>query len=107
MLTGLFPVLYEINQAGHHLPVLINDVLELPKIESGKMVAFTRDVVVEWIDQVADAARPNTLSNAAKFTSEGTVAVGASAATESHGAGRDDQKPAPSPAPRSAGENIS
>ncbi len=102
------PDLTKINQAGNHLLALINDVLDLSKIESGKMVAFPESVNVgELIDQVAATAQPlmgknnnrlviergaalgsayqdftklrqtllNVLSNAAKFTHDGTVTL--------------------------------
>ena len=104
------PDLTKINQAGSHLLSLINDVLDLSKIESGKMVAFPETVDVDdLIDQVAATAHPlmgkndnrlvierepdlgeayqdftklrqtllNVLSNAAKFTHEGTVTLNA------------------------------
>jgi len=112
------PDLKKINQAGSHLLSLINDVLDLSKLESGKMETFTEVFAVDaLIDQVAGTAQPlmpknnnhfrverdtnlgtacqdliklrqsllNLLSNAAKFTHEGTVTLHAGRQSQAGG----------------------
>jgi signal transduction histidine kinase/DNA-binding response OmpR family regulator len=102
------PDLKKINQAGTHLLALINDVLDLAKIESGKMEAFPENIDLDiLIDEVSATAHPlmekkkntlaiergrelgvayqdltkvrqtlfNLLSNAAKFTHDGTITL--------------------------------
>ena len=104
------PDLKKINQAGSHLLALINDILDLSKVEAGRMDVFAEDIDIgNLIDEVAATARPlmeknnnrmevvrdtylgaafqdltklrqslfNLLSNAAKFTHEGTVTLNA------------------------------
>jgi CheY-like chemotaxis protein len=61
--------LQRIHQSGMHLLALINDVLDLAKVEAGKMEALAEDFIIdELIDEVTATAHPlltknnNTLS---------------------------------------------
>ncbi len=106
--NGFIPDLKKIHQSGTHLLALINGVLDLSKIESGKMEAFAEEIDLDMlIDEASATSHPlleknknslaiergkdlgmayqdmtklrqivfNLLSNAAKFTHEGTITL--------------------------------
>ncbi|WP_446858155.1 MULTISPECIES: sensor histidine kinase [unclassified Phormidesmis] len=123
---SLVPDLQKINSAGRHLLRLINDILDLSKIEAGKMDLYLESFEVHpLIQEVSSTIQPlveqngnvlivhcadnvgclyadltktrqnlyNLLSNACKFTAQGTIAL-----TVEKGAGAGNSQPSPSKA---------
>jgi signal transduction histidine kinase/CheY-like chemotaxis protein/ligand-binding sensor domain-containing protein len=116
--TGFVPDLQKIHGAGKHLLGLINDILDLSKVEAGKMTLYLEEFdVPAMVREVAATVEPlvnqkrnhlvvecppdigsmradltkvrqtlfNLLSNACKFTEDGTITLKvATAETESH-----------------------
>src|SRR5690606_28947517 len=69
--------LQKINAAGKHLLAMVTDVLDLSKIEAGKMELYAEEIdLASFLDEVAATCRPMVAKNANELIVERAADLG-------------------------------